>query len=300
MNRSTPTAKKTVWLAVAALAIGGMSYSASAADNAANNGQQAQNSMNKAAQNVQQAAENVGDAARNAADQKGAGNPTTAKPAPDAKDIRSFIGDITSQAVTKSDMDKMVGNFVDADRNRINKDLSNQKQDDYGKKLDGRIAQIQKAWKAKYGHEFDLDNAQAAFSDQFMTIQQGRIGSDAQLASEVEANSKNALQNGNTNANGNSAGDENLEKGRSIAVVTVKANDNLPEVEVPLIHELPDNWKINTPDSMTGKKLRQNLLDQMTAIGKSADQWPTQGKDAYRVVAHRVLMAVLNKNASSS
>lgn len=268
----------------------------SAGQNASQAGNEAGSAISNAASAVGNAADAAGDKIRNAADHAGAGTPTASNPAPDAKDIDSLLANVTNDALSKGDMDSLIGCFVDADRNRLKDDLKNSNDDDYGKKLDGRIEQIQQAWKSKYGNDFDLNKPQQVFTDAFVSIQQGKIGSDAQLASEVMKNSQDAPSNGNNNANGNSAGDENLENGRSIAVVDVKASHGAPELKVPLIHEMPDSWKINVPDGLTGQKLRQNLLNQLTACGEVSNQWPTNETEAYRAISHHVLMAVLDKS----
>lgn len=285
------------WAVVAAVAVAmaAPAWAADASDNAKQAVDQAGRAVNNAGEAIGQATEKAVDKAQHSAEAAGAGNPTASNPAPDAKDIDEMMGDLTNAALTKDGMNKVVGYFVDADRNRISADLDKQNEDDFGPKLDGRINQIQKAWKAKYGHEFDLDHAQQVFTEQFSTVRQGKIGSDADLQADVMKNSGSAAAPGAEKANGNTSGDENLEQGRGIAVVTVKASHGAPELKVPLIHELPDSWKVNVPDTMTGTKLRQNLLDHLTKCGEMSDQWPTEEIEAYRAIAHHVLMAVLDQ-----
>jgi hypothetical protein len=89
-------------------------------------------------------------------------------------------------------------------------------------------------------------------------------------------------------------GDRNLDQGRNVAYVTVAASHILPELKVPLIHELPDMWKIDVPDSVTGQKLYDNLLKHLTMADEQKDQWPSDVNDAYRMVSHHVLMAILD------
>ena len=81
---------------------------------------------------------------------------------------------------------------------------------------------------------------------------------------------------------------------QSIAVVVVQGMHGQPDLRVPLIHELPDSWKINVPDSVDANKLRQNLQDHLTAIGQMSTEWPSDENQAYRTVAHHILMAVLD------
>jgi hypothetical protein len=166
--------------------------------------------------------------------------------------IYTMLGQVTNASLTKGGFNDLVERFNDADRNRIGpwiKDKNNKEKLDV---LDGRIAQFQKDWKAKYGENFKIRKDDVVFGNPMFTVAQGEIGKDAQLAGErVPAPDQSKPVTG---------GDRNLEKGRNIAYVTVAASHSLPELKVPLIHELPDVWKIDVPDSVTGQKLYDNLL----------------------------------------
>jgi len=210
---------------------------------AVNNGSLADNTANTA--------NSTGDTVRNKVDQAGAGTPTAENPAPDAKGIRKALAKVDAEALDKNN----------------------------GDKLDGRIEQINQAWKQKYGHEFKLKKPNDVLGDEFATIQQGVVGKDADLTSMVEQD----------------ASDSKIEDGRSIAIVTVKADHGLSELKVPLIHELPDSWRINVPGDLDAAKLRQNLTDHLTALGDHVADWPADEAAADRIVTHHVLMAVLNK-----
>jgi len=97
-----------------------------------------------------------------------------------------------------------------------------------------------------------------------------------------------------TDAAGNTVADKNLDKGRNIAYVTVKESHGLPELKVPLVHEMPDVWRIDVPDNIDGQKLYDNLLKHLTMANEHKDQWPSDVNDAYRSVAHHVLMGILD------
>jgi len=202
----------------------------------------------------------------------------------------TLLGQVTNAAVTKGGFDDLVERFNDADRTRINqfvKDKNNKEKFDV---LDGRIAQFQKDWKAKYNENFKIHKDDVVFGNSMFTVAQGEIGKDAQLAGQQ-------IPPPETNKTG--GGDRNLDKGRNIAYVTVAESHGLPELKVPLIHELPDMWKIDVPDSVDGKTLYDNLLNHLTMLDENKDQWPADVNDAYRLVSHHVLMAILNvdKNA---
>jgi len=231
----------------------------------------------------------------------------------DSEDIRAALAD-TSEAVISKSFHKVRNHLVDADRNRL-KDL---KDDDAT--FAGRIEQIRKDWKAKYGKDFDVEH-KIAFGPDFkgFVIVQGEIA-NPQLLSNWPVDQKKAgasgslkvgdakvegqIGAGGANANaaatgardeankpGNKPGDRNLEKGRNVAIVTFPAAAGMPEVTASLIHELPDQWRIDLPDNIDSMKFYQNLLAHMTAFGDAKDQWPTDANEASRLLTQHVLMA---------
>lgn len=235
------------------------------------------------------AAEDLKDATKNAVDK-------TKEKAHDTKvnwengRIYTMLGQVTNAALTKGGFNDMVERFNDADRTRINawiKDKNNKEKLDV---LDGRIAQFQKDWKAKYNENFKIHKDDVVFGNPMFTVAQGEIGKDAQLAGE-------RIPAAETNKIG--GGDRNLNQGRNVAYVTVAASHAMPELKVPLIHELPDVWKIDVPDSVDGAKLYDNLLTHLTMANEHKDQWPADVNDAYRMVAHHVLTAVLDVNENA-
>jgi len=209
----------------------------------------------------------------------------------------TLLGQVTNAAVTKGGFNDLIERFNDADRNRLGSYAKDKNNKDKLDILDGRIAQFQKDWKAKYNENFKIHKDDVVFGNSMFTVAQGEIGKDAQLAGERVPAAQNVTKdnlNQPKDATGNTAADRNLEKGRNIAYVTVAASHNLPELKVPLIHELPDMWKIDVPDSVTGQKLYDNLLKHLTMADEHKDQWPADVNDAYRMVSHHVLMAILD------
>lgn len=277
------------------------------ANDAVNNGAAA---VDNAARSAANAVERTGDNVRSGVGQATAGTPSADNPAPDAKDIRKALGRLGEDALTKGGLNKVVNHFVDADRNRLKK--SDTYDQDFGDKLDGRIEQINQAWKTKFGHSFNVKSSEDAFSN-FAMIRQGQIGRDAVLAAEVIRNSQKANMSDKDNAAGNDRKDENLETGRQIAVLTVGNTPAVPEgaaqtaaakmgaaeLKVPLIHEMPDAWTINVPDTLTAAKLRQNLLDHLTMMGEKPDQWSADENAAIREITRHVLAAVLDQPMAS-
>jgi len=215
----------------------------------------------------------------------------------------TMLGQITNAALTKGGFNDMIERFNDADRNRLGswaKDKNNKEKLDV---LDGRIAQFQKDWKAKYGHDFKIHKDDVVFGNPMFTVAQGEIGKDAQLAGEKLPGSENVTKdnlNKPKDATGNTAADRNLEHGRNVAYVTVAQSHGMPELKVPLIHELPDAWRVDVPDNIDGAKLYDGILKHLTMANEMKDKWPADENEAYRAVAHHVLMGVMGVDENSS
>jgi hypothetical protein len=252
-----------------------MQNSSNNAGAAVNNGGLVDNNANS--NSNASSSNSTSDTVRNKVDQAGAGTPTADNPAPDAKAIRKRLAKVADEALDKNDLSDLVSYFSTDARDRIKK--SDTYDQGYGDKLDGRIEQINMTWKQKFGHEFKVKDANDALGDSFATIQQGVVGKDADLTTAVMQDSNNSK----------------LEDGRSIAVAQIKGNHGMADLKVPLIHELPNSWKINVPGDLDAAKLRQNLTDHLTALGDHVNDWPSDEQAAYRVVTHHVFMAIMNK-----
>jgi len=199
--------------------------------------------------------------------------------------IYTMLGQVTNAALTKGGFDDMVKRFNDADRNRLGTWINDKNNKEKLDTLDGRIAQFQKDWKAKYNEDFKIHKDDVVFGNANFTVAQGEIGKDAQLAGEKLPPADNTKPFG---------GDKNLNAGRNVAYVTVAASHGLAELKVPLIHELPDMWKIDVPDRVDGKKLYDNVLKHLTMANEMKDKWPSDVNEGYRMVSHHVLMAILD------
>jgi len=63
---------------------------------------------------------------------------------------------------------------------------------------------------------------------------------------------------------------------------------------------MPDTWKIDVPDSVDARKLYDNLLNHLTMVDDQQAQWPADENDAYRLVSHHVLMAIMDQQQQGS
>jgi hypothetical protein len=260
-------------------------------DGAQTNGQSAvQNAQNK----TDNAANNMGTSIRTAADKMTAGSTTQPGEAADAKDIRETLREVTQAALTKGDLVNVIDRFATSDRDRLKND-SFTKQDH--EILDGRIAQFQKDWQAKYNQSFKIRDKNIVYDDSFATIMQERNGDAAQMASEQQQPGMN--QSPTEKSQTPPSQDKSMQTGRSVATVTLAATASTPALAVPLVHEFPDHWAIDVPDTYSAQQLHDNLLKHLTMFDEHKDQWPDDVNQAYREVTRHVLMAVMNANGTN-
>jgi len=229
-------------------------------------------------------------------------------PAPAADDIRSALEKTTEAAVSNGGFSDLVKHFVDADRTR----LGNYNSSDGFAKLNGRIDSFRKDWKSKYGQDFSFPgNGPHVLGDTFGRISQGEIGQAVTAAGkEVPSNEPSLIagttdalkKSGVSNIDANSAkvggGDTNKDVGRNIATVLIPVNAGAPEVAVPMIHELPNSWRIDLPDNVDGQKLESNLLKHLTMVDEDRANWPADSFDAYRAVARHVMTAIMESEST--
>jgi hypothetical protein len=226
--------------------------------------------------------------------------------APDAEGIRDVIAQIAEASVTKDGLDDLVERFVDADRNRLGKsELDN------NEKLNGIIDQFRKNWKAKYNQDFDIGDEDAVFTNQFAMIMQGEIGEGARVAGErlpgdtttppgapadPTVRDRPADAPGVGDRDRVAGGDTNRDPGRNVATVMIKESHGLPAVNLAMIHEMPDSWRLDLPDTVSAEQLRGNLENALTKLNEKQAQWPSDVNEAYRHATHCIVLAVQGKD----
>ena len=214
-------------------------------------------------------------------------------PAEDRKGVVATLASITEAAFEKDGFDDYVERLVDQDRNRIGKDgFAERKFDDLNAKVDA----LRAAWKDKYGDDFELDGAQALA--ELPTIV-GEIDDPKAVARAwpVPAVPEASPDGGavpaaakETEGNDDPDLDSNVEKGRDVAIATVPASHGLPALNVSLMQEL-QGWRIDVPNTLTGKQLHDGLLKHLTHVADMQARWPADKNEAAAMVAHHVLLA---------
>lgn len=220
--------------------------------------------------------------------------------ADDADNIRSALGNVVDDALTKDGFDKFVGRFVEADRDRIG-DYYDQNKDKFAS-LAGRIAQIQIDWEQKYGQKFDV-NHEVVFGEQYRGFElvQGEIVNPALLTVWPLPNKQPGMnQQPGIDRPGQPheqqpqiAGDRKLEEGSNVAIVSIPESHGLSALTISMVQEgaIMNRWYLDVPNNLTGQRLHDVLLNNLTNFGEGRQHWPDDVNEAYRLVSHYVLMA---------
>jgi len=217
------------------------------------------------------------------------------------KAIEKAFKGVTEAAMNKTGFDNLVSYMVDQDRDRINKSLSsgtlNNINGSKNQRLTDLIASIEGGWKAKYNAKFDLDIGKV-FTNDYIHIQTGEVTDPQLLVGKWPI--QTSLGTGNagkmTQADADQArkmfgGDVNLEKGRNIAVAQFQTNQFFSGLNASMIHEA-GGWKFDVPNTLTAQKLYDNLVNNLSAIDRARDQWPSDANEAYRRFTQAVVAAM--------
>lgn len=214
-------------------------------------------------------------------------------------DVRSEFATVTEDAVKVDHFDNFINNLVTGNRDR----LRDAKKRDVAD-LNGKINVIRKFWKDKYGKEFDP--GKDAFSPEWAAVVTGEVTDSAQavanwpvdpLTGRPAQMSREAVTARAVEAGKISGGKVKLDKGRDVALVRIGQGHGLPPLTLSMIHELPAQWRFDIPDTRTGDQIYNDLLNQLNFIATHSEDWPADINDGYRMVAHRVVMALYGVNA---
>jgi len=221
-------------------------------------------------------------------------------------DIRNAFKAVTEAVLSKDPFDNVVNRLVDADRNRLGK-FKDSKPD--WKPLHDKVAAFHTVFHMKYGKDTKLDE-RVVFGGNGIVLAQGEVADpravighwpvSPQVMSAAQPAAGKTAAPADTAKQGKDAGkvgggDTNLEKGRNVALARYPASHGAPAIDASLIHELPDIWRFDIPDTMDGRKLYDNIAHHIDMMG-DPKTWPADANEGYRMVAHHVLMAIYDVN----
>jgi len=186
--------------------------------------------------------------------------------------VRDTLGRAASAAL--SEKFSNIGDFItDTDKQRLGEKLN-----DMDSRLMDQIGNLRGVWKEKYKQDFDLRANLVALNAAGMRILPVSPNTAADGAAPLIADPADKTDKDFGNA----------------VMASLPAGKNIPAVEVKLIRqELGREWKIDLPDSMNASELRSNLADRLSVLLTDSQNWPTDAKDAYRLVAQHTLAALV-------
>jgi hypothetical protein len=219
----------------------------------------------------------------------------TAKVLNDQKDELGVLAKATDAAMKKNGFDNFVARLSSPDYKRM-KDFANKRD---VSEINGRIDQINKNWKTKYGEDFD---AAKTVYEGFVMVKEGEITNPSEFQKHwpVATTPVMTADGPKTVANNTPETVKLLDQGRNVAVVAFPASHNMPGFNISMVHEAVDDWRIDVPDDTSGEQIYNNLKTALTSFGDNVAAWPADKVDAYRDLGHRVLMSAYGMNSNEA
>jgi hypothetical protein len=240
-----------------------------------------------------------------------------------ANNIRGTLATITEASLTRQQLRSVVQRLSSEDRERIG-DFADREFPE----LDQLIAQFQQQWQNRYGQEFNIDQRELVYHPEQVQIVYGWT-QHAQLARErqpgeiqqrqqerregqpqpaqpqgAQPGAQQPQQQGATaqqqqqqqGAAQQQQADQQQNEQRNQATVVIPASHGLPELSIPMVNEgtIMDAWRIDAPAHLDGQRLQQNLMQQLQQALQAQQQWPADVNEAYLMVTHHVLVAVMD------
>ncbi len=266
---------KSLHTAVASLVIGGLLVSASAQMNSPPSAP-------------------LGSSPPAQAPRQGADKPLLPAPAADsvtAGAVRETLAQTVNDALTENGFPNLLRHLAKADRDRIGA-MEGEKFDDLNK----AIARLREDFHAKYHQEFDLQTQQL----KDMTVTFG-LDKKAVTASLNEPEAKPASPASSLPSAIPSPG----EKATDIAASTGLNVVNGPMVNLLLEGRTVDGvldsslWKIDIPNEITGRQLKENLTRHLIKLDDQKSTWPDDVNAAYHAAASEVFQAFNDSTLAS-
>jgi hypothetical protein len=215
-----------------------------------------------------------------------ANNVATKKPSADTalKDTRATLRDTVEDALTNNDLNKLVGQFTKADRDRIGKQSDESLAD-----LNAAIGQFRRDWKAKYNQDFKLSDKEEVVYGAPVSIQVGPQA-EAGLASSATPAPDAAVTK------------DAVKQANNTTTVTFPKSDAAPAVSLTLFNEgtVMNDYKVDVPDTLDAAALKASLIKHIGHIEGMKDQWPSDVNEASRIVSQHILKAISETNGGGS
>jgi hypothetical protein len=217
-------------------------------------------------------------------------------------DVQDAFKSVTDSAFGKDPLNDIIATTVDQDRDRLKADNKNNNAKDNSDALTGIVKQLDSAWHTRYNQNFSIDKKKV-YIETFLHIGTGEIVNPDQLvgrwplpATDAAAASGKMTAQDMQQAHKTFGGDVNLEKGRNVAIARIVGSHGMPGINASLIHELPNSWRFDVPNTLTRQKLYSNLVANLTHLYNNQAQWPADSAEASRAATHAVVAALYDVN----
>lgn len=216
-------------------------------------------------------------------------------------DVQKSFEKVAQSAFGKDPLNDIISYTVDQDRNRLK--ASDDNKHDNGDALTGIVKQLDSAWHTKYNQNFAFDGSKI-YLETFLHVGTGEVTNPDQLVGKWPLPAGDNLSSGAgelTPADARQAhktfgGDVNLEKGRDVAIAHISQSHGMPGVTASLIHEMPNTWRFDVPNTLTRQKLYSNLVANLTHLYNNQAQWPADAAEGYRAATQAVVASLYDIN----
>jgi hypothetical protein len=173
--------------------------------------------------------------------------------------------------------------------------------------FNGRVAQFQSDWKAKFNQDFHVDDAAVVYAD----IQPSNVvacnsnpNSEPQAASaQIPAANgvkgkpaENARETGNTVPNTNNAANSQVSQAAQANcqtyALTLPAHGKSAPVTLTLVRQPTGEFRFASSPMMDNITLEKNMVQQLQAVDDHKDRWPSDLNKAERTVSNHIFMAI--------
>jgi hypothetical protein len=211
-----------------------------------------------------------------------------------SEDIRGTLTSLVEAAHTTDGFDDLVERLVDQDRNRIGK--ADLKYDQFN----NSARTFRDNWKAKYGHDFDLQADQSFAS---LNVVSGEV-TEPQVAMmhwpvPATGDARGAMgmpQPAGADMNDKDRDTEdrldnaNLDKGRDVALARL-SGDQGKQLTLSFIDEA-GGWKLDLPNNISGDQLLASVTQCIDKANGMKDQWPADENQAKQKISQQLLMSI--------
>lgn len=216
----------------------------------------------------------------------------TDQASPSAAEIRVYVANLINAALSPDGMHKALGMLSDEDHVRLQKDISAEDIQAYQE----LVQRLRGQWKSRYDEDFDLARHGSVISEYYV-LRGAQVNDPIAVGATINANQGRGAESAAKDPQAPSAAKATEER---IATMLVPPNPQTQGSAMLLqFRKVPDgkisNWRLSTPQSLTGTRLQGNLTARIKKLLDGQDTWPTDPRVAYRLITYNVLASLADQ-----